>query len=116
MTRSVVLIEFIVGLHGIAWLHQDGDEDRREAAFDVLSGQSIEPADEFPDGDKLVVARFDGQRVLVFSHILIDALILRTAQAWSVTKGGAVEGHYRRLREELRGRGYSYGLLKIGER
>ncbi|MCF8204324.1 MAG: hypothetical protein K9J82_04560 [Methylotenera sp.] len=49
----------------------------------------------------LILERFDGQRVFVHTHKLIDALILRTAKAWSITESGSVKDHYQHLKDRL---------------
>lgn len=109
MTTSAAIIDFITGLHGIDRLHRIDITDQRPGAFDLLTAQSIEPADDFPEGDMLIMERFDGQRVLVHTHIVLEALILRTAQAWGITEGGSVKGQYETLKEHLGHKtGYSY--------
>lgn len=109
MTTSTSIIDFISGLHGLDRLQRLDITDQRSGAFDLLTAQAIEPASDFPEGDMLVLERFDGQRVLVHTHILVDALLLRTAQAWSVTEGGNVKDRYQHLKEHLTLKtGFSY--------
>lgn len=101
MTTSTEIINFITGLHGMDHLIRVDVTDQRPGAFDLLTGQAIEPTSDFPEGDMLILDRADGRRVLVHTHILIDALILRTAQAHSITEGGGVKEHYQHLKEHL---------------
>lgn len=109
MTTSTAIIDFIASLHGMDRLQRLDITDQRPGAFDMLTAQAIEPSSDFPEGDMLILEGFNGRRVLVHAHILLDALILRTAKAWSVTEGGSVKEQYQHLKDHLVHKtGFSY--------
>jgi len=111
MTTAASIIDFIARLHGMDRLQRIDITDQRPGAFDILTAQAIEPSSKFPEGDMLAIERFDGRIVLVHTHILVDALILRTAQAYSSREAGglSVKEHYLQLKEHLQVKtGFSY--------
>ena len=69
----------------------------------MLTAQAIEPAAEFPEGDMLSIERIDGRHVLIRTHKLVEALILRSAQAYSVTEpdGGDALERYEHLKDHF---------------
>lgn len=102
-TSASAIIHFITGLHGVDRLQRIDITDKRPGAFDLLTAQTIEASPDYPEGDMLVVESMNGKRNLVHTHILMEALIVRTAQAWSITEGGGlgVRDHYVHLKEHL---------------
>jgi hypothetical protein len=100
LTSASSLIEFIQSLHGCDRL-QRPLEDRRPGAIDLLTSNVIEEDPEYPDGEFLIIEQASGRRASVHSHKILDALILRAAQAWAATEGGSVKSQYQHLKEHL---------------
>lgn len=101
MTNAESIIEFISGLHGLDRLVRESLEDQRPGAFDLLTAQSIEAHPEFPEAEYLLVEQLTGARILFATHKLLEALLVRTAEAWAVSQGGTSKQHFAQLQEHL---------------
>ena len=101
MTKAESIIEFISGLHGMDRLARENIEDQRPGAFDLLTAQSIEAHPEFPEAEYLLVEQSNGNRVSFATHKLLEALLVRTAEAWALTQGGTAKSHYLQLQGHL---------------
>lgn len=100
-TAAAAIIDFISNLHGMDQRRDAEGKNAQDGAFDLMTGQLIDPSPDFPQGDMLIMGRPDEHRVLVHTHILIEVLIVRTAKAWSITQGGSERSHYQQLIQHL---------------
>lgn len=97
---AVQIIHFIGGLFGMDLY----GEPLGTAAIDLRSGMIVRPDADFPDGEVLqleVRTGAEGQ-ARVDAHRLVESLLVRHAEALTITEGGSAHAHYRRIAEHYR--------------
>lgn len=94
------VIDFLTSLHGM----DEYDPSLGFAAIDLVTGMVVRPDAHFPDG-ALVKVQFAGQAaaaaVSVHTHKLVEALLLRHAEAMVVIDGGDAREQYRHINDHF---------------
>ncbi len=105
LNTSEAIIAFIADLYGMAPVRRRGLSPSKDTpgALDLLSGQTFEPVNL--EGDMLLAHRQDGGdgvRAHVPTRRVVDAVLVRAAQALAVMQDGSVQEHYKHLKDKLR--------------
>lgn len=106
-TTAQRIVDFLASLHGID-VYIASEEEARRDAIDVLSGTVFRADPSFPDGEMLMVEYADGRLATLYAHKVVDALMLRHAQAQAVAApdSGTVTKQYQTINRHY--------LLKTG--
>lgn len=90
MTTTIAerVIDFMANLQGMDWLQSTIEEPRR-AVIDLSNTAIIEADPEFPDGEMLIYERGNGLKSRVYTHKLIEQLLMRHAFELSITESGS---------------------------
>lgn len=109
-TIAKQVIHFLAGLHAMDRL-QTQIEESRDAVIDLETAAIIEAHPEHPEADFLLVEYAHGLKTKVFTHKLVDHLLIRNSRAMAVTnsEGGDEKAHYHHIHEHFtRKTGFTY--------
>lgn len=76
-------------------------EEPRNAVIDLNTAAIIEADPKYPNGEVLVYERANGARSRVYTHRLIEQVLVRHAYELSITEGGTVKDQYKQISEHF---------------
>jgi hypothetical protein len=101
-TNAQSVIDFISGLHGMDHLQTPFDAPR-QAVIDLHTAAIIEADPDDPDCQFLLVEYPWGLKTKVFTHKLVDVLLVRNSEAMAVTnpESGDAQSNYEHIKDHF---------------